>query len=50
VAPDKTFTKDDFGYMVPRDDFAFINWLNLWIHQMEDKEEFQKLKEKWISK
>ncbi len=50
VTPDKTFTKDDFGYMVPRDDFAFINWLNLWIHQMEDKEEFQKLKEKWISK
>jgi cyclohexadienyl dehydratase len=50
VTPDKTFTKDDFGYMVPRDDFAFINWLNLWIHQMEDKGEFQKLKEKWISK
>ena len=50
VTPDKTFTKDDFGYMVPRDDFAFINWLNLWVHQMVDKGEFQKLKEKWISK
>ena len=50
VAPNKTFTKDDFGYMVPRDDFAFINWLNLWIHHTEDKGEFQKLKEKWISK
>ncbi len=50
VAPEKPLTKDDFGYMVPRDDFAFINWLNLWVHQMVDKGEFQKLKEKWISK
>ena len=50
VSPDKTFTKDDFGYMLPRDDWTFFNWLNLWIHQMHDKGEFQKLKEKWIAK
>jgi cyclohexadienyl dehydratase len=50
VSPEKTFTKDDFGYMCPRDDQPFINWLNLWIHQMEEKGEFQRLKEKWIAK
>lgn len=48
VSPNDTFTKDDFGYMVPRDEFAFLNWLNLWIHQMHEKGEFQKLKTKWI--
>ncbi|GBC63023.1 cyclohexadienyl dehydratase [Desulfonema ishimotonii] len=50
VAPRDTFTKDDFGYMVPRDDPAFLNWMNLWIHQMMEKGEFQALKEKWIGK
>lgn len=50
VSPDKTFTKDDFGYMLPRDDWTFLTWLNLWIHQMHEKGEFQKLKEKWIAK
>lgn len=49
VSPDKPFTRDDFGYMLPRDDPAFLNWLNLWIHQMHEKGEFEKLKEKWIS-
>lgn len=40
VSPGKTFTKDDFGYMLPRDDFAFLNWMNLWMHQMHVKREF----------
>lgn len=50
VSPDKTFTKDDFGYMLPRDDFAFLNWMNLWMHQMHVKGEFAKLKVQWIAK
>jgi cyclohexadienyl dehydratase len=48
VSPENTFTKDDFGYMLPRDDYPFLTWLNLWIHQMKEKGEFQRLKEKWI--
>ena len=49
VSPENTFTKDDFGYMLPRDEFTFLNWLNLWIHQMHEKGEFEQLKAKWIA-
>ena len=49
VSPDKTFTNDDFGYMLPRDDFAFLNWMNLWMHQMHQKGVFTQLKSKWIT-
>ncbi len=49
VSPNATLTKDDFGYMVSRDEFAFLNWLNLWVHQMHEKGEFAKLKAKWIA-
>jgi cyclohexadienyl dehydratase len=49
VSPNDTFTQDDFGYMVPRDEFAFLNWLNLWVYQMKEKGEFQELKTKWIA-
>lgn len=49
VSPNVTLTKDDFGYMVSRDEFAFLNWLNLWVHQMHEKGEFAKLKAKWIA-
>ncbi|MEW6262287.1 MAG: transporter substrate-binding domain-containing protein [Thermodesulfobacteriota bacterium] len=48
VSPDQTYTKDDFGYMISRDDQPFLNWLNLWVYQMKEKGEFQALKEKWI--
>ncbi len=50
VDPQTTFTKDDFGYMVPRDDQAFLNWMNLWVYQMKEKGEFLTLQEKWIGK
>ncbi|MFQ5789867.1 MAG: transporter substrate-binding domain-containing protein [Acidobacteriota bacterium] len=50
VAPDRTFTKEDVAYMVPRDDQPFINWLNLWIHRMKVTGEIQALKENWIGK
>lgn len=49
VSPSQTFTQDDFGYMLARDDFAFLSWMNLWIYQMNEKGEFDKLKKKWIS-
>jgi cyclohexadienyl dehydratase len=49
VSPKETFTRDDFGYMFPRDEFALQNWLNLWVHQMHTKGEFQRLKAKWIA-
>jgi cyclohexadienyl dehydratase len=49
VSPNETLTKDDFGYMLPRDDFAFLNWMNLWMHQMHQKGEFEELKAKWIA-
>lgn len=49
VSPNETFTKDDFGYMLPRDDQAFLNWMNLWMHQMHQKGELSKLKMKWIA-
>lgn len=49
VSPSDTFTKDDFGYMLPRDDFALLNWMNLWMHQMHQKGVFEELKAKWIA-
>ena len=49
VAPQETYTRDDFGYMFPRDEFALQNWLNLWVYQMHARGEFQKLKAKWIA-
>ncbi|MFK5951707.1 MAG: transporter substrate-binding domain-containing protein [Desulfobacterium sp.] len=49
VSPNQTFTQDDFGYMLARDDFAFLNWMNLWMYQMTEKGEFDKLKAKWIA-
>jgi cyclohexadienyl dehydratase len=50
VSPDITFTKDDFAYMLSRDAQALLNWLNLWVYQMKEKGEFEKLEEKWIGK
>jgi cyclohexadienyl dehydratase len=49
VAPDAPLTRDDFGYMLARDETALLNWLNLWVHQMHEKGEFAKLKAKWIA-
>ncbi len=48
VSPQNTFTKDDFGYMIPRDAQPFLNWLNLWIHQMKEKGVLQDLRGKWM--
>ncbi len=48
VAPENTYTKDDFGYLLPRDDPAWINYVNLWVDLMKLKGEFARLQETWI--
>jgi cyclohexadienyl dehydratase len=48
VDPDNTYTRDDFGYLLPRDDFAWINYTNLWVDLMKLKGEFARLHQKWI--
>lgn len=35
--------------ILPRDDVAFLNWMNLWMYQMSEKGEFDRLKAKWIA-
>ncbi|MCK5070402.1 MAG: transporter substrate-binding domain-containing protein [Desulfocapsa sp.] len=49
VSPNAPLTRDDFGYMLPRDEYSLINWMNLWVHQMHEKGDFGKLKVKWIA-
>ncbi len=46
--PDKPFTREDLGYMTVRGDQPFMNWLNLWIHQMKLKGSLDELRSKWI--
>ncbi len=48
VDPENTYTKDDFGYLLPRDDQAWINYVNLWVDLMRLKGEFARLQQKWI--
>lgn len=48
VNPDNTYTKNNVGYMTRRDDQAFINWLNLWLEQMNRDGTYDNLKQKWI--
>lgn len=46
--PDAPLTREDIGYMTARDDQPFINWLNLWLYQMEQKGVLDALRGKWI--
>jgi cyclohexadienyl dehydratase len=48
VDPENTYTKDDFGYLLPRDDSAWVNYVNLWMDLMKLKGEFARLHQKWI--
>lgn len=45
--PDEPYTRDDFGYMTLRDDQPLLNWLNLWVDQMERDGSFDRLRQKW---
>ncbi|MFA5027835.1 MAG: transporter substrate-binding domain-containing protein, partial [Candidatus Methylomirabilota bacterium] len=48
VDPEHTYTKDDFGYLMPRDEPAWINYVNLWVDLATLKGEFARLSAKWI--
>ena len=48
VDPANTYTKDDFGYLLPRDDPAWIHYVNLWVDLAKLKGDFTRLQEKWI--
>ena len=48
VEPENTYTKDDFGYLLPRDDHAWIDYVNLWVDLAKLKGDFGKLQQKWI--
>ena len=46
--PDKPLTREDIGYLTVRDDQPFLNWLNLWLYQMQQKGTLDDLRSKWI--
>jgi len=48
VDPENTYTKDDFGYLMPRDDHAWINYVNLWVDLAKLKGDVARLQQKWI--
>jgi ABC-type amino acid transport substrate-binding protein len=48
VSPDEPLTREDIGYMTVRDDQPFMNWLNLWLYQMQQKGTLDALRSKWI--
>jgi len=48
VDPENTYTKDDFGYLLPRDEPAWINYVNLWMDLARLKGDFARLHAKWI--
>jgi len=48
VDPENTYTKDDFGYLMPRDDQSWINYVNLWLDLAKLKGDLARLQQKWI--
>ncbi|MYA76302.1 MAG: transporter substrate-binding domain-containing protein [Gemmatimonadetes bacterium] len=46
--PGEPLTREDIGYMTVRGDQPFINFLNLWLYQMEQKGTLDGLRSKWI--
>ncbi len=48
VDPENTYTKDDFGYLMPRDDPAWTNYVNLWLELAKLKGDLARLHQKWI--
>ncbi len=49
VSPDSPLTHEELSYMLPRDDPAFLAWVNLWLHQMTLGGELERLREKWMT-
>lgn len=48
VSPDAPLTHDELSYMLPRDDAALRDWLDLWVHRMKLTGELDRLREKWL--
>lgn len=48
VRPDAPLTEETLGYLAPRQDQAFLNWLNLFLEQMEVDGTFEELKTEWF--
>jgi cyclohexadienyl dehydratase len=45
---DQTFTKSQMGILMPRGDFVFGNWVNLWMEEMTLKGDLEKITNKWM--
>jgi cyclohexadienyl dehydratase len=50
VNPDKPFTFTEFGYMLPRGDIVFKEWLDLWLYTAIKTGEFQEIFDSHIKK
>ncbi|MDE2727102.1 MAG: transporter substrate-binding domain-containing protein [Gemmatimonadota bacterium] len=48
LSPGEPLTREDIGYMTVRGDQPFVNFLNLWLFQMEQKGTLDALRSKWI--
>jgi len=48
VNPEQPYTRNNVGYMTRRDDQVFLNWINLWIDQMQRDGSYDSLKLRWI--
>ncbi|KQL43565.1 cyclohexadienyl dehydratase [Brevibacillus choshinensis] len=45
---DQTFTKSQMGFLMPRGDFVFGNWVNVWMEEMTLKGDLEKITNKWM--
>ncbi len=45
---DNTFTKNQFGIMMQRNDPVFANFINIWMEEMKLQGQFDKLYDKWM--
>ena len=50
VSPDAPLTQGDVGYMVRRDDQAFLNWINLWLVRLRTTGELDRLEARWLKR
>nr|WP_183085281.1 transporter substrate-binding domain-containing protein [Trinickia fusca] len=48
VHPDKPFQYGEKAYMVPRDDLAFQQYVDQWLHLSRATGEFQTISDKWL--
>lgn len=45
---DKPFTNSEKGYMIPRGDFEYASYLEMWIDEMKLQGKFDELYKKWL--